>query len=239
MTIKMTQQRILVVDDSHDTCKLVEQFLSQYEYAVDMAFDATQAIAKVHEEAPALILLDIGLPDIDGLTLIKVLEKHQIDIILLSGEHNIDVKVQGLELGAQDYITKPFHLRELLARVNTVISRRQKNTSNTQLQTAQLGDWLLDVKKRQLYTQEHRVQFTSTEYKLLYCLLSHANEDVSREQISQFVYNAEWDPNMRRIDTLVYQLRQKLKQFPDTPTIKCSHNQGYTLIANVTWLPVS
>jgi len=231
------QPDILLVDDSLDTCKLISEFLDLHQYSHRLAHTATQAIDQIHQATPDLILLDIQLPDMDGLTLMKVLKTHNIDVILLSGQTEVGTKVKGLELGAQDYITKPFHLTELLARINTVLKRSSKKPQykldvSEQTQTISIGEWQLDRKKRRLQYADSIIDLTNNEYKLFNFLLDKANEDVTREQISKAVYDAEWHPNARRIDTLVYQLRNKLKQHPNGPTIKSLYNQGYTMLTS-------
>jgi len=226
---------ILVVDDSVDTCKLISEFLSLHHYPHHLAHNAAQAIEQIHIATPDLILLDIMLPDIDGLTLMKALKSHDIDVIFLSGETQIETKIKGLELGAQDYITKPFHLRELLARINTVSKRKTTAIKDISppAKTPHMvitGEWQIDTTSRHLLYQDTVINLTNNEYKLFQFLLKNSNEDMSREQISQAVYDADWHPNARRIDTLIYQLRNKLKQYPDGPCIKSLYNQGYTML---------
>jgi len=228
---------ILLVDDNVDTCKFISEFLDLHQYSYRLAHSAAQAIDHIDSATPDLILLDIQLPDMDGLTLMKVLKTHDIDVIFLSGQTEVETKIRGLELGAQDYITKPFHLKELLARINIVLNRSkaayQRNSqSQQQSPLINIGEWQLDKKNRRLQYAENMVELTNNEYRLFSLLLNHINEDVTREQISEVVYDAQWHPNARRIDTLVYQLRNKLKQYPNGPAIKSIYNQGYTLISN-------
>jgi len=222
------------VDDDDDTCNVLNEFLTQKHFLIDIAHDASQAVNQIEKARPDLILLDIQLPDMDGLTLMKMLKEHRINIILLSANTEVDTRVYGLELGAQDYVTKPFHLRELLARIKTILERSQAPHDSYRL-AAKIGNWMIDRQKRTLSYRNNSIKLTTHEYKLLHYLAVMANQEVSRNEISQELYNMDWTPSARRIDTLIYQLRQKFKSHPEKIVIESLHNKGYMLIADVTW----
>ncbi len=228
------KNHILVVDDDNDLCEMIREYLSEEFFHVEIANSASEALSHVSKSIPDLILLDIRLPDMDGLNLLTDLKEQNLDVILLSGKTEVADKVSGLELGAEDYITKPFHIRELLARVRLVL-RRQENNSITDIKPTDLigNDWTLDPRSQQLFNHQGKyIHLTSHEYSLLYFLLSNINEAVSRDQISRAVYDAAWSPSARRVDTLIYQLRQKLKIYPGLPEIRTLHSKGYVIYSD-------
>ena len=231
---------ILVVDDDVDICNMIYEYLTNEFYNVELANSGSQAMSVIGQNKPDLVLLDIRLPDIDGLSLLSTLKDKNISVILLTGRTEVADKVTGLELGADDYITKPFHLRELLARIKTVLRRHETHVVKHTDELAGLGRWMIDPKTRCLIHENGtEVHLTSHEYSLLFFLTANSNNCVSREEISNAVYNTNWSPSARRIDTLVYQVRQKLKAHPELPQIKTLHNQGYILIGDVIWTEVS
>ena len=228
------KNQILVVDDDVDLCNMISEYLSVEFFQVEVANSAQQAINEIERTKPDLILLDIRLPDMDGLNLLKDLKKQNLDVILLSGKTEVADKVSGLELGAEDYITKPFHIRELLARIKLVL-RRQDSDSITKVEHLNnIGNnWTLDQTSQKLFNDKDKsIHLTSHEYTLLHYLLSNINQAVSRDQISRAVYECAWSPSARRVDTLIYQLRQKLKTHPDLPKIKTLHTKGYVIYSS-------
>ena len=227
------KNHILVVDDDIDLCNMISEYLSDEFFNVDIATTAKHALSLIEKSKPDLILLDIRLPDMDGLNLLTDLKKQNLDVILLSGKSEVADKVSGLELGAEDYITKPFHIRELLARVKLVLRRQEANPTPTVGPNQAIGNnWTLDQKAQNLYNHEGKnIHLTSHEYSLLHYLLSNINQALSRDQISIAVYDTAWSPSARRVDTLIYQLRQKLKTYPGLPEIKTLHTKGYVIYA--------
>ena len=225
------KNHILVVDDDIDLCKMISEYLSDEFFHVEIATSAKQALNLIGKSKPDLILLDIRLPDMDGLNLLTDLKKQNLDVILLSGKTGVADKVSGLELGAEDYVTKPFHIRELLARIKLVL-RRQESHSTAHIESVESigNNWVIDQKSQNLSNDKGKnIHLTSHEYALLYFLLSNINQAVSRDEISQAVYDVAWSPSARRVDTLVYQLRQKLKIYPDLPEIRTVHTKGYVI----------
>ena len=228
------KNHILVVDDDIDLCKMISEYLSDEFFQVEIATSASQAIKQISKAKPDLILLDIRLPDMDGLNLLTDLKKQDLDVILLSGKTGVADKVSGLELGAEDYVTKPFHIRELLARIKLVLRRQETNSAQQIESIESIGNsWTLDPKSQKLFNdKDNSIHLTSHEYALLYFLLSNLNQAVSRDQISRAVYDVAWSPSARRVDTLIYQLRQKLKTYPGLPEIRTVHTKGYVIYSN-------
>ena len=228
------KNHILVVDDDIDLCNMISEYLSDEFFNVDIAITAQQALSQIQKSKPDLVLLDIRLPDMDGLNLLSDLKKENLDVILLSGKTEVADKVSGLELGAEDYITKPFHVRELLARIKLVLRRQETHSGPVSEPLGTIGkNWTLDPKSQQLFNDEgNSIHLTSHEYALFHYLLSNINQALSRDQISRAVYDSPWSPSARRVDTLIYQLRQKLKTYPDLPEIKTLHTKGYVIYSN-------
>lgn len=239
-TKQACKERILVVDDDMDICNLIYEYLTNEFYDVEIANSGAQAFNKIETKKPDLVLLDIRLPDIDGLSILSTLKDKNIRVVLLTGRSEVADKVTGLELGAEDYITKPFHLRELFARIKTVLRRHETHNLEHTNEFPGFGNWYIDLKNRCLaHVNGDQVHLTSHEFSLLFYLAANSNNCVSREEISTAVYNTHWSPNARRIDTLVYQVRQKLNTHPELPQIKTLHNQGYILIGDVIWSDVT
>lgn len=225
------KSHILVVDDDIDLCNLVSEYLSNEFFHVDIANTAKQALNRISKSRPDLILLDIRLPDMDGLNLLTDLKRQNLDVILLSGKTEVADKVSGLELGAEDYITKPFHVRELLARIKLVLRRQHSNSGSPLEPDIAIGnDWtLMPATQKLTHTTGKSIYLTSHEFALLHFLLSNMNRSLSRDQISRAVYDCAWTPSARRVDTLIYQLRKKLKTFPGLPQIRTLHTKGYVI----------
>lgn len=221
----------MVVDDDIDICNLISEYLTQEFFDVEAVTTAMQALNSIEHSKPDLILLDIRLPDMDGLNLLKDLKKLNLDVILLSGKTEVADKVSGLELGAEDYITKPFHLRELLARIKRVLRRQQHYLKPHDDPTTAIGNnWTLDPRSQKLTNHNgNTIHLTPHESELLYFLLKNIDHPVSRDDISWAVYGVGWSPSARRVDTIIYQLRQKIKAFSDLPRIRTVHNKGYVI----------
>jgi two-component system OmpR family response regulator len=194
----------------------------------------------LHDDTISLILLDIMLPEVDGFTLAKeIRQTSTIPIIFLTGKTDIDDKVCGLEIGADDYITKPFEEKELLARIQCVLRRSQMGTeSDINSNLARFADWSLDMIKQTLFSPEGiEVEITSTEYTLLVRLLSQPNHLIKREEILNILSGREWSPMDRSADMAISKLRKKIEKDPRKPRIiKTVRNKGYQLTATVSYV---
>jgi len=238
----MSTNKILFIDDDQRICRLVKRYLEGNGYLVIFAHDAAQANALLPDESIALILLDIMLPDKDGLTLAQEIRaSSNTPIIFLTARAEIEDKVTGLQLGADDYITKPFEEKELIARIQSVLRRTQAavaETSTVNRTQAKFAGWRLDLLSHTLHSpDDERVEITSTEYRLLLKLLDQSNNTVKREEILHILSDREWSPLDRSADMAISKLRKKIEKNPRKPEIiKTVRNIGYQLTTAVNFI---
>jgi DNA-binding response OmpR family regulator len=224
---------ILVVDDQKEICEVVQEYLSGEGYRVSAAYDGAE-MRRVMTQAPVdLIILDLMLPGEDGLTLARMLrDESNVGIIILTGRGETVDRIIGLEMGADDYLPKPFHLRELLARVKSVLRRASSRThekpASGRLKTRFAG-WSLDLSTRELKSPAgSEVRLTTGEFDLLAAFVNNANQVLSRDRLLDLARNREAGPFDRTIDVQVGRLRRKLEDDPQRPTmIKTVRGTGY------------
>jgi two-component system, OmpR family, response regulator len=230
----MEVTRVLVVDDDPSVRQMLTDYLSAHGYEVRQAASGTAMRAELERALPAVVLLDIGLPGEDGLTLARYLrERHDVGIIMVTGAGDVVDRVAGLEVGADDYIAKPFDPRELRARLKSVLRRlagkSEKKPSSIQIA---VGRCLLDLKSRSLSDGKGReIPITAMEFELLKTLVEHPNQVLSRDQLLTMTRNREWEPFDRSIDIRITRLRRKVEEDPARPrTIKTVRGAGYMFI---------
>lgn len=226
---------ILIVDDQREICDLVQEYLSGEGYRVSTAQDGA-GMRKVMGQSPVdLVILDLMLPGEDGLTLARVLrqETPNVAIIILTGRGEIVDRIIGLEMGADDYLPKPFHLRELLARVKSVLRRALNRSAENQAASprskAKFAGWNLDLSSRELLSPSGKeVRLTTGEFDLLSAFVNNANQVLTRDRLLDLARNREGGPFDRTIDVQVGRLRRKLEEDPQRPTmIKTVRGTGY------------
>lgn len=234
-------KKILCIDDSADICELLELHLSEEGYNVKTAINATDAMGIVKSFEPDLILLDVLLPDTDGLSLLKKIRAHkEIPVIMVSGRGEDIDKIIGIEAGADDYVTKPFNIRELLARITMVLKRFNNNPSSLQ-ETLNDGrvkisedaiafdKWIIDRKQYQVFDNKGKsANFTTNEFLLLERLASTPYQVLSREQLFDLWREQGLNLYDRAIDVQITRIRQKLDDDPKDPKyIKTIRGVGY------------
>jgi DNA-binding response OmpR family regulator len=225
---------ILIVDDQREICDLVQEYLAGEGYRVSTAQDGA-GMRKVMAQARVdLVILDLMLPGEDGLSLARWLrEESSVGIIILTGRGEIVDRIIGLEMGADDYLPKPFHLRELLARVKSVLRRASAHGIEAQGATsrskARFAGWNLDLSSRELYSPTGKeVRLTTGEFDLLAAFVNNANQVLTRDRLLDLARNREAGPFDRTIDVQVGRLRRKLEDDPQRPTIiKTVRGTGY------------
>lgn len=230
-----TDSRILVVDDEELTRDCLRSYFEEEGYTVYSAETAEQAEAILSSEPIDVILLDIRLPGKDGLTLTRELRVHtEVGIILVTGRQDEVDRLIGLECGADEYVTKPFNPREILARTKNLVRRvrhctNAKPTDSLPHAFKQFERWKLNLDRRQLIDEHQQiVQLTEGEFQLLNTLMTHSGRVMSREQILEQIRNREWVPSDRTVDVLIGRLRRKLGDDPANPkTILTVHGAGY------------
>lgn len=236
---------ILVVDDDHDIREMVADYLRKNGFRTSLAADGREMRAILDTNAVDLIVLDVMMPGDDGLVLSRNLRasKHKaIPVIMLTARDDATDRIIGLEMGADDYITKPFSPRELLARINAVIRRTRMLPPNLQVTEAsrllEFGQWRLDTTARHLLDQQGTaVALSGAEFRLLRVFLDHPQRVLSRDQLLSLTQGREAELFDRSIDLLVSRLRQRLKDDPREPSyIKTVRSEGYVFSLPVTLL---
>jgi DNA-binding response OmpR family regulator len=224
---------ILVVDDQQEICDLVREYLSDEGFRVSTANDGVGMREVVGRESVDLVILDLVLRGEDGLQLARELRSQSdIGIIMLTGRGETVDRIIGLEMGADDYLSKPFHLRELLARVRSVLRRgasRGGERGGGQRVRIRFADWSLDLASRELLSPAGaEVRLTTGEFELLAAFVNHANQVLSRDRLLDLSRHREAGPFDRTIDVQVGRLRRKLEDDPKNPTmIKTVRGGGY------------
>ena len=214
--------RVLVVEDDPGIGELVSDELTREGYALDWAQDGNEALSLAESFPYDLIVLDIMLPGQDGFSIAKTLrnKKQSVPILMLTARDGIDDRVRGLELGADDYLVKPFHIRELRARVRALLRRAQGEASNL----VEVNRLKLDLEKKQVWWQEVEVELSGREYSLLEFLALHASGFYTREDLLEHVWAGELSIEPRTVDTYILYLRRKLS----SDAIETVRNLGYT-----------
>jgi two-component system OmpR family response regulator len=231
---------ILVVDDQKEICDVVQDYLSGEGYRVTAANDGT-AMRRVMSQNPVdLVILDLMLPGEDGLTLARALRSESnVGIIILTGRGETVDRIIGLEMGADDYLPKPFHLRELLARVKSVLrrvsARSQEKPAAGGRSKARFAGWNLDLSTRELVSPAGaEIRLTTGEFDLLAAFVNNASQVLSRDRLLDLARNREAGPFDRTIDVQVGRLRRKLEDDPEKPTmIKTVRGTGYIFTPQV------
>lgn len=237
------RKRIYVVDDDPDVRNLLRTVLESFGFLVECFGSGQTARVAVRREAPDLCLVDLGLPDMDGLTLVRELwEDVRFGVVVLTGRGDVSDRVLGLELGADDYIVKPFEPRELVARVKTVIRRREQLTAAAGAGTAppgkaQFAEWTFDLGELTLTADDGRREtLTAAEAELLTALLKSPRRVLSREQLQGPESDRDDMPFDRAIDVRISRIRKKIEPDPRAPRlIKTVYGAGYLFTADVRW----
>ena len=227
--------RILVVDDDADLRWMVEKYLSKHEFVVTLAEDGVQMREVLERQEFDLAILDINLPGEDGLSLARYLRaNYQIGIIMLSAAAEVFDRIVGLEMGADDYVTKPFEPRELLARVKSVLRRVQGMLDREAEPDSRVkfGEFTLDLEAHQLLDEKgEAISLTSMEFDLLKAFAENPNKVLDRDQLLSLSHNRDWDPFDRSIDIRITRLRRKIEVEPSKPqVIKTVRGAGYIFV---------
>jgi len=212
--------RILVVDDEPDAIELIRFNLKASGYEVLTAEDGEEALAKARKFSPDMILLDVMLPEIDGLEVCKILRRDpataSLPIIMLTAKASEIDRVLGLEFGADDYVTKPFSPRELMLRVRNLLKR--KESAKEEVERFQVRDIELDVSKYEVKIMGQPIDLTPTEFKLLQILMERKGRVQSRDRLLQDVWGYDQLIDTRTVDTHVRRLREKMGEAADYVT---------------------
>ena len=222
-------RKILVVDDDPKTVSLVKLYLESDGHKVLCAYDGVEALRLAREERPNLIVLDLMLPGMDGLQVCRTLRtESDVPVIMLTAKTTESDKLIGLDLGADDYVTKPFSPRELAARIKVVLRRTVSESLERGPAQAAYGDLTMDFRQHSVSVAGRPVALTPTEFRLLGTLVREAGQVLSREQLIQRVLGLDFDGFDRTIDVHILNLRRKLGDDPARPRyIKTVYGAGY------------
>lgn len=229
-------QRILVVDDDHEIVRLVRAYLEKANYSVLIAYDGESALHALRRERPDLLVLDLMLPDRDGWDLTRVIRADaslaDTPIIMLTARVEDSEKIVGLEIGADDYITKPFNPREVVARVRALLRRSQRgNVSGPQV--LQVGKLILDIGRRELLVEGVPTELTPSEFELLQVLIEHPGYAFTREELLEKALGYTYEGMGRTLDSHIKNLRRKIEPDPKNPSyIQTIYGVGYKLLGD-------
>jgi len=219
--------RVLVVDDEPNITELVAMALRYEGFDVKTATTGRAALTAVSQFSPSLVILDVMLPDIDGLEVLKRLNSsgNKVPIIFLTAKDATEDKVHGLTIGGDDYVTKPFSIAELMARVRVVLRRHGNNSDSSKLS---LADLELDDEAHEVRRNGHVVELTNTEYRLLRYLLINAGRVLTRSQILDHVWHYDFGGDASVLETYISYLRRKVDRY-DPPLVHTVRGVGYVL----------
>jgi two-component system, OmpR family, alkaline phosphatase synthesis response regulator PhoP len=227
-TIREPMTTILVVDDEPKITRLVRDFLESAGFAVISAGDGQEAVMRARTERPDLVVLDLGLPRLDGLDVTRRLRQDgDVPIIMLTARDDETDKLIGLELGADDYVTKPFSPRELVARVRAVLRRRERSEVVDRLVAGALA---LDVPRMRATVDGRSVELTATEFALLAAMARQPGRVFTRSQLLDAIHGVAFDSYERAIDAHVRNIRRKIEADPHQPRhLLTVYGVGYRL----------
>lgn len=228
--------RILLVDDDADIRAMLAEYFSSHGFEVAEADSGVAMREQLARAVPQVVLLDVRLPGEDGFSLLRYLrEHHSMGVLMVTGAGEVVDRIVGLELGADDYVSKPFEPRELLARVKSVLRRAQAPAAAPAADApppVQVGDCRLDLAARRLFDAEGRdVALTAMEFELLRTFVERPNRVLTRDELLNLTRNRDWEPFDRSIDIRIARLRRKIEPDPDNPRIlRTVRGAGYMYV---------
>ncbi|MFA6369189.1 MAG: response regulator transcription factor [Candidatus Shapirobacteria bacterium] len=219
--------KILIVEDEHLIANAIKKGLEQEHYVIDVAYDGLEGFDLASSGDYDLILLDLMLPNMNGLEICRQLrnEKNQVPILILTAKSQLEDKIDGLNCGADDYLTKPFAFEELLARIRA-LTRRPQSTITDNLS---IGDLSLNLSNYEVTRQNKIIVLSSKEYSLLECLMRHANKILTKDQLIQHVWSYESNILPNTVEVYIRNLRQKIDKNYKIKLIKTVRGFGYKI----------
>ena len=219
--------RILVVEDEKDLNNIITKHLKKNNFSVDSVFNGEEALEYLEYGTYDLIVLDIMLPKLNGYEVVKKLRenKNEIAVLMLTARDSIDDKIKGLDLGADDYLIKPFDFGELLARIRALVRRKYGNTSNTM----EIDDLCIDIAKKTVVRAGKNIELTGKEYEVLEYLIQNKGHVLSRDKIRDSVWDYGYEGESNIIDVLIKNIRKKIDIGNSKPLIHTKRGLGYVL----------
>lgn len=225
----MTSPKILIVEDEQKLSRVLQLELEYENYETEVADNGKDALRMMEEQEWDLVLLDIMIPELSGLEVLRRVRRIDEDtpIVLLTARDEVHDKVSGLDLGANDYITKPFQIEELLARIRVHLRRpKPKKESDNGLQ---VGDLAVNISSREVTRGDQQIELTPREFDLLVCLLKNKNIVLTREQLIEQVWGYDYYGDTNVVDVYIRYSRQKIDKGFDVPYIQTVRGVGYTI----------
>ena len=222
-------KRVLIIDDDEKLNNLLTDYLKQFGFAVISAAHPRDGLKLLRPEVPDIIILDIMLPEMDGFEVCREIRKqYSVPIIMLTARGDVSDRIVGLELGADDYLPKPFEPRELVARIQSVLRRTEKKTAHAIIKA---GELMLDINRQEATIKGNNLELTTMEFAVLELLAGNAGCVLSRDKIIESTRGFDWDAFDRSIDVLISRLRTKLEDDARNPRfIKTIRGRGYMFI---------
>ena len=219
--------RILVVEDEKDLNNIITKHLKKNNFSVDSVFNGEEALEYLDYGTYDLIILDIMLPKVNGYEVIKKLRenKNETAVLMLTARDSIEDKIKGLDLGADDYLIKPFDFGELLARIRALVRRKYGNTSNTM----EIDDLCIDIAKKTVVRGGKNIELTGKEYEVLEYLIQNKGRVLSRDKIRDGVWDYAYEGESNIIDVLIKNIRKKIDLGDSKPIIHTKRGLGYVL----------
>jgi len=225
---------ILIIDDDKELTELLDEFLSEHKYKIQIYHNPLQAVKALEKQVPDLVLLDIMMPEMDGFQVLrKIRETLDLPVIMLTAKGEVSDKVVGLELGADDYLAKPFEPRELLARIQSIL--RRVYSQNALVDILNFESLEINKLKEEVVLDGNTVSLSTSEFEALLLFANNSNKVLDREFLVENLRGITWQTYDRSVDVLVSRLRNKLGETPArTRFIKTIHGVGYKFIAVAT-----
>ena len=219
--------KILLAEDEVDLNNVVTRYLKKNGYSVDNVLDGEEALDYLEYGEYDLVILDIMMPKVDGFEVIKKLRDkgNHTSVLMLTARDSADDKVKGLDLGADDYIVKPFDFNELMARIRAVVRRKYGNSSNTLV----IGDLILDTSEKSVTRAGKQIELTGKEYEVLEYLMQSKNRILSRDQIKEHVWDFDYEGDSNIIDVLIKNIRKKIDIETGKQIIYTKRGLGYVI----------
>ncbi len=222
---------ILIIEDEKKLVDILKRALKSERYSVDVAYDGEDGLQKAMKNEYRLIILDIMLPKKDGFAICKELREHHIftPIIMLTARGSTEDRVNGLDLGADDYLIKPFGIKELFARVRAVLRRRKTADSNSISNIIKVADLLMDKKKHEVTRAGKIIHLTPKEYKLLDTLISNSGEAISRRRLIDSAWGPAFEETNNELNVHIKYLRAKIDSGKNKPLVRTIRGVGFVL----------
>ena len=223
--------KIVIIDDDQELTDLLEEFLSKFKFRLEVFHNPIKALKYLKNNVCDIVLLDIMMPEMDGLQVLRSLREHsEVPVMMVTAKGDVSDKVVGLELGADDYLAKPFEPQELLARIQSIL--RRVKFSNSLVDVVEFDDLVVDKIKEEVILDGEVIHLSTSEFEALALFIDNNNEVLDREFLVENLRGIQWQTFDRSVDVLVSRLRNKLGETPNkTRFLKTAHGVGYKFVA--------